>query len=92
MVYYTREEDGCRIPIRHRGITTHFRLLFGIQLVTLNEEGDIMVLGVEDAIRDGEDVGCFYPKASLLEGFTFGTLEVGFSELEMAAREAIMSL
>lgn len=68
-------------------MTTHLWLVVGVLLLALHKDGDVVMLGVEDGVCDGKDIRCLDPQTGFFESFTLGTLEVGFSKLEVSARK-----
>lgn len=70
--------------------TTYLRLLVGVLLFALDEDGDVVMLRVEHAACDGHDAQRLDAQPGLLGSFAFGALEVGFSKLEVAAGEAVL--
>jgi len=56
----------------------------------VNEDGDVVTLGVEDGVGDCKGLETLDFQTGFLQRFTLGTLEIGFAKLLMAAREAIL--
>jgi hypothetical protein len=71
-------------------LVTYLRLLLGTVVLAMNKDGDILTLRVEDAVREGQNPSRLDPQTGLLEGLALGALVVGFSKVDVAAREAIL--